>query len=105
MFTYMIEKALEKTMRAHPEMSIVIAPTIPYGEISHVADFPGSVGLHDKTLITVISDIMRCFIVQGFRNIVVSLGHKQNRAAVEVACRKIDNAFKDKIKNLGGQIW
>lgn len=101
MFTHMIERASEKAMKARPEISIIIAPTIPYGEISHVSEFPGSVGVSDESLIAFISDILRCFVTQGFRNIVVFLGHFQNVAAVEIACRKIDNEFKDKIKNLG----
>ena len=79
---------------------MIVAPTIPYGEVSHVAGFPGYVGLQDETLVKVVSDILRCFVIGGFKNIIVFLGHFQNAAAVEVACRKIDNEFRDK-KDLG----
>lgn len=100
MFTYIAEKAAEKVMDKHPKISVIVAPTIPYGEVSHVAGFPGYVGLQDETLVQVVSDILRCFVIGGFKNIIVFLGHFQNAAAVEVACRKIDNEFRDK-KDLG----
>ena len=81
---YIAEQAAQKVVDEH-KINVLVAPPIPYGEISHHKMFPGTIGLKADTLIRVIKEIVESFLEQGFKNVIALTGHRENSAPIEVA--------------------
>jgi len=92
--TYLAEHAAQKVMDEH-KISVLVAPTIDYTDVSLHKMFPGTIGVKPDTLIKVLVDIIENFLYQGFNNIIVLTAHRENRASVEVACTLIADDHPD----------
>lgn len=90
--TYIAELAARKVTDEH-NIRILVAPAVPYGEVSGFSKFPGTVGLSVDTFTRVIEDIIRGFASQGFKNILIINGHFGNVVPMAVALRKIGIDF------------
>jgi len=66
-------------------MDILVAPTLCYGVSPHHMAFPGTVSLSPDTLIAVVCDVVRSFVTDGFRKIILINGHGGNSAPIQVA--------------------
>ena len=58
-----------------------------------VAKFPGSIRVKPETLLSYIYDILESIVKNGFEKIMIVNGHGQNPPMIEIACRKIADAY------------
>ena len=86
--TYLAEKAARKVTDEH-EIRVLVAPTFYYGDDSEFKMFPGTIGVSPDTLVKVIEDLVRAFLSQGFKNIIVLNGHTQNTGPIDTALRNM----------------
>jgi creatinine amidohydrolase len=92
--TYIAELAARKVTDEH-NIRVLVAPVVPYGESSALTKFPGTISLSVDTTTRVIEDIIRGFISQGFKNILVINGHFGNVVPMAVAFRRVSTDFPD----------
>jgi len=90
--TYIGYEAAKKVINEH-KVRILVAPTIPYGEISNFKKFPGTIGFGVETTIRVVEEIVRGLAGQGFKNILVLNGHSENTEPITIALRKVHLDF------------
>jgi len=83
--TYFAEHSAQKVMEEHPDIYVLVAPTISYGEISKHKMFPGTIGVKADTLIKMLIDIVGSFLDQGFKNVIVYNNHDENIPPIQVA--------------------
>ncbi|MCA1035911.1 MULTISPECIES: creatininase family protein [Bacillus] len=76
------ERVAEKT-------GAYILPTLPYGQVWSLKNFPGSINVSNESLISLIADIGRSLYEQGFRVFAVINGHLGNAVALKEAARKL----------------
>lgn len=78
---------------------VLVTPTIPYGEALGLPPFekllPGTISISAETVISLVEDVVRSLVIQGFKNILVLNGHLENTAPIAVALRKVNIDFKD----------
>jgi len=86
--TYIAEHAAQKVVDEH-KISVLVAPTIDYAEVSLHKMFPGTIRVKADTLIRVIVDIVGSFLDQGFNNIIALSSHRENDCPLEVALTMI----------------
>ncbi|MFC1902544.1 creatininase family protein [Chloroflexota bacterium] len=86
--TYIAEHAAQKSVDEH-EISVLVAPTIDYTDVSVHKMFPGTIGVKPDTLIKVIVDVVRSFLDQGFNNIIALTAHRENDCPLVVALHMI----------------
>jgi len=91
--TYLSEAVAKKTTEEHQDITVLVAPTMPYGDVSVHKMFPGTIGVKIDTLIKMIEDITKSFLEQGFNNIVVFVSHVENECPVEAALRKVADEY------------
>ncbi len=65
-----VEEALEKE-----HFTVLIAPTLNYGNCRSTANFPGTISITLNSLRSIVYDILTEFMRHGIRNIVVLSGH------------------------------
>jgi len=65
----------------------VILPTIPYGQVWSLRDFPGTLSVSNEVLIGLIADIGRSLYRQGIRVLAIINGHVGNQVAMKEAAR------------------
>jgi creatinine amidohydrolase len=92
--THIAEKTAKRVKEGYG-IDVLVAPTLDYTEVSVHRMFPGTIGIRVETLINVVEDVVRCFIGQGFKNIIVFTAHIQNISPIEIALRKVWNDFPD----------
>ena len=66
---------------ASTQTGVLVAPTLNFGVSPYFLDYPGTLSLGVKTMISVVEDIVRSAYWQGFRRILVLNGHGGNSAA------------------------
>jgi len=66
-------------------MTILVAPTLPYGMSQHHMGFEGTATLSPQTLVNVIKDITCSFLQHGFKRIIFINGHGGNINPVKTA--------------------
>ena len=90
--TYIAEQAAKKVTEEH-KIHVLVLPTIPYGETSgdppFGKPFPGSIGISIDTEMRIVEEIVRSLVSQGFKNIIVLNGHKENVVPSAAALRKV----------------
>jgi len=91
--TYVAEETARWVTDHHKNISIFVAPTIHYTEVSCHKMFPGTVGVKADTLLRMIEDIVRSFIEQGFNKIILCNSHLENNCIIEAALRTVDSEF------------
>lgn len=90
--THIAEQAAEKVTKEHKIRALVL-PTLPYGETHgdppFSKPFPGNIGVSVDTELRIIEDLVRSLVNQGFKNIIVLNGHKENITPSAAALRKV----------------
>ncbi|MFD0870063.1 creatininase family protein [Paenibacillus residui] len=64
-----------------------VLPTLPYGQVWSLQNFPGSINVSNEALIQMLYDIGESLVRQGFRIFVMLNGHLGNAPALKDAAR------------------
>lgn len=64
-----------------------VLPTLPYGQVWSLRNFPGSINVSNEALIRLLADIGESLYQQGFRIFVMVNGHLGNAVALKEAAR------------------
>ncbi|WP_028777191.1 creatininase family protein [Shimazuella kribbensis] len=65
----------------------MVLPTLPYGQVWSLSDFPGSLTISNQTITHFIVEIGESLFHQGFRIMVIVNGHYGNSVALKEASR------------------
>lgn len=84
----MAEKLAEK-------VDSFVLPTLPYGQVWSLRNFPGSITVSNQSIINMIVDIGKSLYQQGFRTFVMLNGHLGNQNALKDAARVLYDAIPD----------
>lgn len=71
---------------------IIIAPAINYGYTPMLKDFPGTVHISAEVLISLYTEVGKCFLRWGAKNIVFMNGHGGNIPMLSIACDRLAEA-------------
>jgi creatinine amidohydrolase len=82
------ERVAEKT-------GAFVLPTMPYGQVWSLKNFPGSINISNESLISFLYDMGVSLYEQGFRVFVMVNGHLGNAVALKEAARKLYSQFPD----------
>lgn len=72
-----------------------VLPTLPYGQVWSLENFPGSIGISNHTLISILYEIGESLYKQGFTILAVVNGHLGNATAIKEAARKLYQKYPD----------
>ncbi|PKR83428.1 creatininase family protein [Heyndrickxia camelliae] len=72
-----------------------ILPTLPYGQVWSLKNFPGSINISNESLISFIYDMGVSLYEQGFRVFAMISGHLGNSVAMKEAARKLYADYPD----------
>jgi creatinine amidohydrolase len=72
-----------------------LLPTLPYGQVWSLKNFPGSINISNETLISFLVDIGVSLYEQGFRVFAMINGHLGNAVALKEAARKLYQKYPD----------
>ncbi|WFB57141.1 creatininase family protein [Paenibacillus sp. BR1-192] len=64
-----------------------VLPTLPYGQVWSLRNFPGSINVSNEALIRLLADIGESIYHQGFRIFIMVNGHLGNAVALKEAAR------------------
>ncbi|MVP00826.1 creatininase family protein [Paenibacillus lutrae] len=64
-----------------------VLPTLPYGQVWSLRNFPGSINVSNEALIRMLTDIGESLYQQGFRIFAIVNGHLGNAVALKEAAR------------------
>lgn len=67
----------------------VLMPSIAYGYVGEMRDYPGTVGVCSETLSAVVADLLDCLARQGFMKAIFLSGHVTNSRGVELGFEKV----------------
>lgn len=81
--------AVAKAAAGKSKRRIFVLPAVNYGFSAHHMDFPGSITLRQKTLVSVLEDIGDGVISTGFSNLVFLISHGGNSASVHLALNEL----------------
>lgn len=73
----------------------LLLPTLPYGQVWSLKNFPGSINVSNESLISILYDIGESLFHQGFRVFAMVNGHLGNATALKEAARKLYQSFPD----------
>jgi len=112
--TYLAEETAKK-VTAENDIQVLVAPTITYTEAAGGPPFekprPGDISISLDISTGLITDILRCLVLQGFKNILLLNGHWQNTPPISIAVRKVQMEFIDvglfatNSYNLAQDVW
>lgn len=85
--TILAERIAEKL--ADKLDNAVILPSINYGQIWSLRDFPGSITLSTDTLVRLIVDIGQAVWKDGIKRLAIINGHVGNNVAIKLAARQL----------------
>ncbi|MBW2609464.1 MAG: creatininase family protein [Deltaproteobacteria bacterium] len=81
------------------DIRVLVAPTISYSEASGIPPFkkllPGTISISAETVMRLIEEVVRSLWTQGFKNVLVINGHRENTEAIAMALRKVNLEFTD----------
>lgn len=72
-----------------------VMPTLPYGQVWSLRNFPGSINVSNESLTAFITDIGKSLYHQGFRTFVIMNGHLGNGAPIKEAARKLYDTYRE----------
>ncbi|WHY77349.1 creatininase family protein [Neobacillus sp. WH10] len=72
-----------------------VLPTLPYGQVWSLKNFPGSINISNESLICFIYDIGVSLYAQGFRVFAMINGHLGNAVAMKEAARRLFSQYSD----------
>ena len=106
---YEATRVAERLSRALPDWTIAVMPTVPYGssganQIGNINIHPGTYGLRQSTLRSLIADIGGQIAQNRFKWVFVMNGHgaPTHHAAVNDACDFVSEMFKITMLNISG---
>jgi len=74
--------------RVAAKTGAILMPTMPYGQVWSLYDYPGTLSVSIYTLIAVIKDLIKSFRDKGFKVAFVYCGHLGNLPAIKQAIRE-----------------
>jgi creatinine amidohydrolase len=74
---------------ASEQISVLVAPTLPYGSSHHHIPFGGTMSLSTETYYRVLIDLLESLIAGGFRRFFLVNGHGGNDELVQLAARDL----------------
>jgi creatinine amidohydrolase len=89
--------------RASSEISIVVAPALPYGSSAHHLIFGATLSLKTETYYRVLADLLHSLVTDGFRRIFLLNGHGGNHEIAELAAR--DAALDLPVRIAAASYW
>ncbi|WP_043932417.1 creatininase family protein [Bacillus sp. EB01] len=89
---YLAERLSE---RVAERTGAFILPTLPYGQVWSLKNFPGSINVSNESLISLLFDIGISLYEQGFKMFVIINGHLGNAVAMKEAARKLYSTYPD----------
>jgi len=89
---YLAERLSE---RVADKTGAFVLPTLPYGQVWSLKNFPGSINVSNDSLISMLVDIGTSLYDQGFRVFAMMNGHLGNAVALKEAARKLYSLFPD----------
>ena len=78
--------------RLAERLDALATPPMPFGYAAHHRTFPGSASLTNRTLATVLGELVQGYASQGFDQFVFLSGHGGNRVAIDLAVTEIADA-------------
>lgn len=81
--------------RVAEQVGAFILPTLPYGQVWSLKNFPGSINVSNESLISFLVDIGTSLYEQGFRVFVMINGHLGNAVALKEAARKLYSLYPE----------
>ncbi|WP_028552131.1 creatininase family protein [Paenibacillus sp. UNC451MF] len=72
-----------------------VLPTLPYGQVWSLRNFPGSINVSNEALIRMLADIGESLYQQGFRVFVIVNGHLGNAVALKETARILYDRVPD----------
>lgn len=85
--------AEEMSNRLAERVNAFVLPTLSYGQVWSLRNFPGSINVSNESLINFIYDIGSSIHKQGFKSFVLMNGHLGNSTALKEAARKLYDEF------------
>lgn len=70
-------------------------PTLPFGQVWSLKNFPGSINVSNESLISILVDLGESLYDQGFRIFAIVNGHLGNSVALKEAARKLYQKHPD----------
>lgn len=89
---YLAERVSE---RVAEKTGAFVLPTLPYGQVWSLKNFPGSINISNESLISLLVDMGNSLYEQGFRVFAMINGHLGNAVALKEAARKLYHQFPD----------
>jgi creatinine amidohydrolase len=83
------------SQRVAEKTGAFVLPTLPYGQVWSLKNFPGSITISNESLIGFIVDIGVSLYEQGFRVFAMINGHLGNAVAMKEAARKLYSQYPD----------
>ncbi|MGH2318685.1 creatininase family protein [Planococcus sp. SE5232] len=83
---YLAEQLAE---RVAGKTGALVLPTLPYGQVWSLKNFPGSITVSNQSLISLLCDIGVSLHHQGFQVFVMLNGHLGNAVAIKEAARQL----------------
>ena len=75
----------------------VVSPCIPIGSSSHHLAFPGTASLSDKTLMSVIVQVIQTLLGHGFQSAYLVTGHAGNVGAMAAVMAELDPGHHSRV--------
>ena len=88
---------------ASRQVSIVLAPPLPFGSSAHHLVFGATLSLSTQTYYNVLSDLIDSLVQDGFTRIFLLNGHGGNHELAQLAAR--DMALKHRVRIGAGSYW
>jgi creatinine amidohydrolase len=89
---YLAERLSE---RVAEQTGAFVLPTLPYGQVWSLKNFPGSINVSNESLISMLVDIGISLYDQGFNVFAMVNGHLGNAVALKEAARKLYSLHPD----------
>jgi creatinine amidohydrolase len=88
---------------AAARISVVVAPTLPFGSSAHHLPFGGTMSIATETYYRIVSDLVESLVIGGFRRVFLLNGHGGNHELAELVAR--DTALKHPVHVAAGSYW
>jgi creatinine amidohydrolase len=85
------------------QLSVLVAPTLPFGSSHHHLPFGGTLSLGTETYYRVLTDLAESLIAGGFRRIFILNGHGGNNELIQLVAR--DLALKHPAHLAAASYW
>lgn len=89
---YLAERLSERVAK---QTGAFVLPTLPYGQVWSLKNFPGSINVSNDSLISMLVDIGISLYDQGFKVFAMVNGHLGNAVALKEAARKLYSLHPD----------